>query len=155
MSDVAHPTPRASSKRRVKTIRAWLASASLLAVGAWTMTACTVTRTPDGGFEVKFAPDMTITAIGLEDAKNQLWDLWRACLNGSYPRACTPSEITEIKDSYDRVIIEKGKIASHLEQNPDLTNEELYQLIQDELNAEEWEALGLTDADDLLALANK
>jgi hypothetical protein len=141
--------------RKLKMVRAWFMAALLVAVSAWTITACAVTRNPDGSFKISFAPDMTITALGLEDAKTQLYDLWQKCLSGSYSRPCTAAEIADIKASYDRVIDKKGALLAHLEENPDLTNEELFQLIQDELSEEEWEALGLTDADDLLALANK
>jgi hypothetical protein len=68
--------------------------AGVLAVtGFW---ACRATRNPDRTWTFEFAPDMTITALGLEDALDGCRDLLRDCLNGTFPRPCTPDERADI-----------------------------------------------------------
>jgi len=61
-----------------------------------------------GTIELEFAPDMVITAVGYEDAKDQVLATWRACLRGAWERPCTSAEIADLKDTLDKIIVEKG-----------------------------------------------
>ena len=80
-------------------------AAVVVSLGVW---ACTATRNADGSWTAEFAPDMTITALGLEDALDGLVTLFTACLSGTFPRACTPTEIDELEDAIDDVLDRKG-----------------------------------------------
>jgi hypothetical protein len=71
---------------------------------------CKATSGPEG-ITLEFAPDMTITAVGLEDAKDQLFGLWEACLSGSWERPCTPTETADVKASYDKIVKAKERVA--------------------------------------------
>jgi hypothetical protein len=66
----------------------------LAAMSIW---ACAATRNADGSFTLKFAPDMTITAWGLEDGLSKINDLLRDCIAGTFHRPCTPEELKEIR----------------------------------------------------------
>ena len=64
--------------------RIGMAVASVVAVVSFW--ACEATRQSDGSLTIRFAPDMAITAWGLEDALGKLIDLQAACSNGTFPR---------------------------------------------------------------------
>lgn len=85
----------------------WLASIGLVVTSIW---ACSATRNRDGSISVRFAPDMTITARGLEDALDQLTGLLDRCITGNYDRPCTAQEMREITRSIRRVLDRKGDI---------------------------------------------
>lgn len=85
----------------------FLASATA-AAALW---ACTATRNSDGSWTFEFAPDMTITAMGLEDALDKLIDLHRACLDGSFRRPCTPEETSDIHDTIKEVLRRKERMS--------------------------------------------
>jgi hypothetical protein len=76
-------------------------------MGIW---ACEATRNRDGSFTIQFAPDMTITAYGLEDALGKMTDLLADCLLGTFPRTCTIEEIQEITDTIDELLEKKEKL---------------------------------------------
>ena len=63
-----------------------------------------------GTIELEFAPDMVITAVGYEDAKDQVLGMWRACLRGAWERPCTAAEIEDLKDTLDNIIAKKGML---------------------------------------------
>ena len=63
-----------------------------------------------GTVELEFAPDMVITAVGYEDAKDQVSALWRACLSGEWDRPCTKAEMDEIVKTYNQILAEKGSL---------------------------------------------
>jgi hypothetical protein len=88
--------------------KAGLFLASVVAAsGLW---ACAATRNPDGSLHIEFAPDMTITAWGLESALGQLVDLLSDCLSGTFPRACTPGEVEEIAETIEEVLKRKERM---------------------------------------------
>jgi len=76
-------------------------SAVLAAVTFW---ACTATREADGGITIRFAPDMVIHAIGLEDALDGVEDLLRDCVAGTFGRPCTPEELREIRRARQSIL---------------------------------------------------
>jgi hypothetical protein len=80
-----------------------LAVAAVVAVES-----CKATRQPDGSIDLEIAPDMVIHALGLEDALHQLTDLYRACLQGQFPRPCTPEEEAEIARLIEKTMSLKG-----------------------------------------------
>jgi len=86
---------------------AWLTGTAILALGAW---ACVATRNPDGSINLRFAPDMVITAWGLEDALNKLTDLLGQCVSGSFPRPCTAGERADILKAIDKTLKKKGTL---------------------------------------------
>lgn len=65
---------------------------------------CTATRNSDGSWNFTFAPDMVITAAGLEEALAKLLDLKKDCLNGTFGRPCTFAELTDITAGIDKVL---------------------------------------------------
>lgn len=69
---------------------------------------CSVTRNADGSWTASFAPDMIITANGLEEALRKLNELLEACLTGGFERDCTLAEIQEITDVMTEVIEKKS-----------------------------------------------
>lgn len=79
-------------------------SGALVMVSVW---ACTATRGADGTITLKFAPDMTITARGLEDTLAQLGKLLDKCITGSFSRPCTPTEMSEINKAIKEVASKK------------------------------------------------
>jgi hypothetical protein len=79
----------------------------VLLAGAW---ACTATRHANGSVTLKFAPDMTVRAWGLEDALEGLTDLLAACMNGTFPRPCTDAERADIIDVIEDVLDRKREI---------------------------------------------
>jgi hypothetical protein len=79
----------------------------LVAVSVW---ACEATRQSDGTISIKFAPDMTITAFGLEDALSKLVDLLAACNSGEFPRPCTDAEREDITKTIDSVLERKVRM---------------------------------------------
>jgi hypothetical protein len=72
--------------------------------------ACVATRNPDGSYNVEFAPDMTITAWGLEDALKQLTALLDKCITGNFQRPCTQAEMDEINEAIGKVVDRKGRM---------------------------------------------
>lgn len=94
-------------------------SLSLLGAAAVPLSlgACTATRNADGSMSLSFAPDMTITAWGLEDAREQVYDLWQSCLAGTYVRPCSQSEIDDIKETYDDIIERKQELGQRIEEH--------------------------------------
>ena len=83
-------------------------AAALVALSTW---ACVMTRHSDGTVSLEFAPDMTITAFGLEDAFSKLTELLDKCIAGNYHRPCTPTEMAEITDAIDSVLERKPSFA--------------------------------------------
>ena len=79
----------------------------LAAVGIWS---CAATSNRDGSITISFAPDMTITAWGLEDALIQLIDLKEDCLSGTFGRVCTPEENADISEAIDSVLARKDRM---------------------------------------------
>lgn len=82
----------------------------LLPVGALFLAgaaACVATRNPDGSYELEFAPDMTITAWGLEDALEKLTELLDKCITGNFDRPCTKGEMAEINKAMQNVLERK------------------------------------------------
>jgi hypothetical protein len=122
-------------------------------IGLMALYACTATRKADGSWDFSFAPDMTINAIGLEDAKNQIGDLWRNCLAGTWTRPCTDAEIADIKKTYDNIIEKKAKLNTHLRANPDEDNETTQEWMQANMTEADWETLALTSEDNVRRLA--
>lgn len=57
-----------------------------------------------GELFIEFAPDMTISAMGLEDALDELVDLLTKCTTGTFTRPCTQAERDDIRESIDNVI---------------------------------------------------
>jgi hypothetical protein len=93
-------------------IRKSLRARSLALLGAAglaiaTIVSCRAGRNPDHSFFITFAPDMTITAWGLEDALEQLQDLYRQCLAGTWHRACTTEEEAAIERMHERILAVK------------------------------------------------
>ncbi len=80
-------------------------SGALVAVSVW---ACAVTRGADGMLTFTFAPDMTITARGLENALKGLTNLLDKCITGNFTRPCTPDEMAAINKAMDGVLARKG-----------------------------------------------
>ena len=76
--------------------------AAVLAVA--TVESCIVTRNGDGTIRIEFAPDMVITAWGLEDALRQMADLYRQCLAGTWQRPCTRDELAGIERMHERIL---------------------------------------------------
>lgn len=79
----------------------------LVAAGVW---ACTATRGGDGSLRISFAPDMTITAWGMEDALRKLIDLRGHCQDGTFPRPCTQPEIDDISKTIAKVVKAKERM---------------------------------------------
>jgi hypothetical protein len=85
----------------------------LLPVGALFLAgaaACAATRNNDGSFTIKFAPDMTITAWGLEDALDKLTGLLDKCITGNFQRPCTQAEMDEINEAIKTVVDRKSRM---------------------------------------------
>jgi hypothetical protein len=100
-----------SSARAVGSIR--LGAIALLGVAVLavaTVQSCRAARNNDGSITISFAPDMTITAWGLEDALKQLQDLYRQCLAGTWQRPCTPDEIAGIERMHAKVLEVKARL---------------------------------------------
>lgn len=68
--------------------------------------ACTATRHSDGSVEFRFAPDLAITAYGLEDALAKLVELLNNCVSGT-GRTCTDAERRDIKQTAGKVLRKK------------------------------------------------
>jgi hypothetical protein len=73
-------------------------------LAAATLASCKAGRNGDGTIFFTFAPDMTITAQGLEDALHQLQELYRECLAGAWQRPCTAEEEAEIERMHQHVL---------------------------------------------------
>jgi hypothetical protein len=84
-----------------------LLSGALVVAGIW---ACQATRNSDGSISIQFAPDMTITAWGLEDALDDLTDLLDKCITGNFSRPCTQGEMDAINDAIDTVVASKKRV---------------------------------------------
>jgi len=82
---------------------------------------CIASKNRDGSWSLEFAPDMVITATGLENMAKQLKELWQSCLAGEWDRPCTESEIQDVKDSLDKTIALKRKLAQSQEPPPSLS----------------------------------
>ena len=82
-------------------------SSAIAVAGVW---ACTATRHSDGSVEFRFAPDMAITAFGLEDALNKLDQLLADCMSGAFGRTCTDAERRDIKQTARKVLEKKNRI---------------------------------------------
>lgn len=80
---------------------------ALAAAGIWS---CEATKNADGSWSYKFAPDMTITAWGLEDALGKLTDLLDKCITGNFSRPCTQSEMDAVNKAIETVTNKKEKI---------------------------------------------
>jgi hypothetical protein len=98
----------APHKKSVRLKALALLGIAVLAVA--TVQSCRATHNDDGSVTFTFAPDMAITAWGLEDALRQLQDLYRACLAGSWQRACTPEETAALERMHARVLAEKERL---------------------------------------------
>ncbi len=86
-----------------------LAAAGLASLSLW---ACTATRNSDGTITITFAPDMVITALGLEDALEQCIDLLEKCADGSFSRPCTQAERDDIQETIDKILETKKGVDS-------------------------------------------
>lgn len=89
-----------------------LAVLALVVFATATVQSCTVTKNSDGTYTATFAPDMTITAYGLENGLSQLNDLLRDCVAGTWNRRCTDKELDEIGDAIERVLRRKERFAT-------------------------------------------
>jgi|SoiMethySBSTD1v2_1073268.scaffolds.fasta_scaffold187138_2 hypothetical protein len=87
-----------------------LAVFALVAAASITVPACKMTKNADGSYTAEFAPDMVITAWGLESALNQLIDLYRNCLAGTWNRPCTRLELWRIDRAINGVIEKKAAL---------------------------------------------
>jgi len=72
-----------------------------------TVESCKVTRNADQSYTIEFAPDMTITAWGLEDALRKLSNLFVDCITGVFPRRCTQDELDAIEHMMDKIVGQK------------------------------------------------
>ena len=90
-------------------------SGALIAGGVW---ACAATHNSDGSWSYEFAPDMSVRAWGLEDALDDLTDLLSSCVNGTFPRPCTDSEMANIRDAMGRVLDSKDRMGRRRSQSP-------------------------------------
>ena len=90
-----------------------LAILALVVFGTATIQSCRGTRNPDGSITLEFAPDMTVTAYGLEDALSKLIDLLGQCTAGTWNRRCTDQELTQIGDAIARILDRKGRISTN------------------------------------------
>jgi hypothetical protein len=70
-----------------------------------------MTHGANGEITITFAPDMVIHAIGLEDALHQLTNLLASCVDGTFPRPCTPEQMDDITKALDKVVDAKDDIA--------------------------------------------
>jgi len=96
-------------KRKSIRVRA-LALLCIAVLAVATVPSCRAVRNDDGSVTFTFAPDMTITAWGLEDALRQLQDLYRQCIAGSWQRACTPEEMAGIERMQAKVLETKERL---------------------------------------------
>lgn len=87
-----------------------LTSAILVVASVW---ACQAVRNPDRSWSISFAPDMTITAWGLEDALGKLSDLMDKCVSGTFGRPCTATEMAEINKAIDRIASSKDRLKNN------------------------------------------
>jgi hypothetical protein len=78
-----------------------------------TLGSCRAGSNGNGTFFVSFAPDMTITASGLEEALRRMEDLFRDCLAGTWLRPCTPEEEAEIERIHDKVVQAKQHLIAN------------------------------------------
>jgi len=90
-------------------LRTKLVSLAVTAATVWAV-ACTATRNSDGSLSIQFAPDMTITAWGLEDALEKLTDLLDRCITGNFERPCTRGEMAAINEAIDNVLESKERL---------------------------------------------
>lgn len=97
-----------TSRRRVRARALASLGAGLLMVA--TVASCRAGRNDNGSYFISFAPDMTITAWGLEDALEQLQDLYRQCLAGKWQRACTAEEEAAIERMHARILQVKQRL---------------------------------------------
>ena len=89
-----------------------LAVFALVAAASITVPACMVTKNADGSYSAQFAPDMVITAWGLESALHQLLDLYRDCLAGTWSRPCTRHELRDINQAISAVLDRKAVLGT-------------------------------------------
>jgi hypothetical protein len=82
----------------------------LALAGIAAVESCKGTVGPDGTIDIQISPDMTIHALGLEDALHQLMNLYRECLQGQFRRPCTPEEEATLERLIDRAIDRKGHL---------------------------------------------
>jgi hypothetical protein len=94
-----------TSQRLKLSVSGFVAAACLLA--------CTATRNRDGSMSFAFAPDMVITAFGLESAISQLNDLLADCLSGAFPRTCTDEERADIHKTVESLLEHKDRMGQH------------------------------------------
>jgi hypothetical protein len=87
---------------------AFLLAPLLALITVW---ACQATRNRDGSITLTFAPDMVITAWGLEDALSKLTDLLKACNNGTFPRPCTDAERDDILQAMQNTLDAKQSLS--------------------------------------------
>lgn len=87
---------------------AFLLAPLLALITVW---ACQATRNRDGSMTLTFAPDMVITAWGLENALEQLNDLLRSCNDGTFPRPCTDAERADIRGTIRNVLDAKQNLS--------------------------------------------
>ena len=92
-----------------------MVSGAIVAASVW---ACTATRQADGSVEFRFAPDMAITAFGLEDALGKLTDLLNDCMAGTFSRPCTDAERKDIKQVIGKVLRKKRMLAGNETPSP-------------------------------------
>jgi len=85
---------------------ALLMGIGLVVTGVWS---CVATRKGDG-WEFRFAPDMAITAYGLEDALGKLRGLLGSCISGTFGRPCTDGERADILEAMDKVLNRKDRM---------------------------------------------
>lgn len=101
---------------------AWGVTALVLMLSTTSvLPSCIASKNRDGSWSLEFAPDMVITATGLENMAKQLKELWQSCLAGEWDRPCTESEIQDVKDSLDKTIALKRKLAQSQEIPPSLS----------------------------------
>ena len=91
--------------------KGFLAAAAIAFAGILTVGACEMTRTSDGAIRIVFAPDMVITAWGLEEALEDVTDLISGCATG-IPRTCSRDEWADLMQAHDRLVKAKAKLYS-------------------------------------------
>jgi hypothetical protein len=86
------------------------AVSGLLVAGIVAVESCKATIRADNGVDIEISPDMTIHALGIEDALHQLTELYRQCIQGQFHRPCTAEEEATLERLIDKAMSRKGNL---------------------------------------------